>query len=333
MYLDRKTFSDKILAGQKIITGIFGTTLDKETKIFLKKTVPGGIILFSRNIQTKDQLKRLNSDILNFYNELELPTPFISVDQEGGTVARMKEPEFKELPSIDSISSVKESTDHAKKMSALLKECHFNMNMAPVLDCATLMKNSIMKSRSFPGSVENVAELGAAMSLEYMKNGIIPVGKHFPGIGKTDLDSHLTLPVYEENINFMEQNDLVPFIKAIESNIPALMFSHILYRDLDPEWPASLSREVCRNLLRKKLGFNGISMTDDLDMKAITSDIETSVKRIKEADQDIALICHSLENVETVFNYFLKELKKGEIDILKSIDRIFRVKNNFLYER
>ena len=330
MIFEIKKYSPAVLAGQKIITGFYGTELTKDTKKYIKEVNPGGLILFARNIENPPQLKKLNKDILNFYKELKLPPPFISVDQEGGAVSRMKEPKFKEISSLESVNTAQKARDHADEMCKIIKEFHFNMNMAPVLDIASLEKKSIMKSRSFPGSPEKVAELGIEMIKQYIKNKIIPVGKHFPGIGKTTLDSHLCLPVAEQSLEFMNQNDFIPFKKGINKGLPAIMFSHILYKDLDDQWPASLSEKICRNILRENFNFQGIAMTDDLDMKAITSDAVTAASQIIKADQDIALICHSIENTKTIFDYFKNELNSGNKDVLNSVKRIFKVKNLFL---
>ena len=330
MDLNLENFSPEILAGQKLITGIFGKELTEETKDYLEKIKPGGLILFSRNIENKAQLKKLNNDIFDFYEELKLPIPFLSIDQEGGSVARLKEPEFKELGALEYIDTPEKAKTHAKEMSQIIGEFGFNMNMAPVLDIASLEEKSIMKSRSFPGDAKNIAELGIVMIHEYMENKIIPVGKHFPGIGGTILDSHLCLPVFEKDYEFMEKNDLYPFLKAVNAKLPAIMFSHILYEKLDDKWPASLSEIICRDILRDKMEFNGITMTDDLDMKAITSDPLTAAKQIVIADQDIALICHSMENSEIIKDFFMEEIEKENIEVKNSVKRIFDLKNMFL---
>lgn len=331
MTLDIKDLPLEVLAGQKLITGINGTKLNTKTKEFIKKVKPGGVILFARNIENKAQLKKLNSDIIAFYKDNNLPPPFISIDQEGGSVARLKQPEFRELGPISKIDTKKDAKDHAFNMCQILKELDFNMNMAPVLDIASILKNSIMKSRSFKGAAKDVSKLGCIMIQEYIDNSIIPVGKHFPGIGGTDLDSHLCLPKYDKDYEFMLINDLLPFIDAINQQLPGIMFSHILYSKLDSKWPASLSKIICKEILREKLGFDKITMTDDLDMKAITCDIQTASKQIIEADQDIALICHSFDNVDLVYNCFLNEMKNENMPVFESVKRIFKVKNRFLY--
>lgn len=331
MILDIKNFSNDVLAGQKIITGFNSTKFDDKLKKLLLAVKPGGIILFTRNISTPEKLKKLNLKIKDFFRENMLPPPFIAIDQEGGCVARLKEPQFKELEALELIDSVEKSVEHAQKMSHILKDLHINMNMAPVLDTASLHKESIMKKRSFPGTPKNIAELGAAMIKTYTENNIIAVGKHFPGIGGTTLDSHLCLPAYEKNFEEMEKTDLIPFKKAIESDVPALMFSHILYEKLDHIWPASLSKKICLDLLRNKMNYHGVTMTDDLDMKAICYNMGTCVRKIIDADQDIALICNQIENTPKVYTHFKEALNSDNNEpILKSVQRIFALKNKFL---
>ncbi|MDY0361508.1 MAG: glycoside hydrolase family 3 N-terminal domain-containing protein [Desulforegulaceae bacterium] len=329
MSLILKNYSEEILAGQKIITGFEAHELDLKTKEFFLKIKPGGLILFKRNIKNKNQLKKLVSDILDFFEKNNIPKPFISIDQEGGIVSRLKEPDFKELPSIETVLSHEQSKEHAFEMCEILKELHINMNMAPVLDVSDLNKNSIMKKRTFKGSPKQVADLGKIMIKAYMEKGIIPVGKHFPGIGNTTLDSHEVLPEYNEEIEFIKNNDILPFNEAIRAGIPCLMFSHILYTKIDNFWPASLSKEICRKILRKELGFDGIAMTDDLDMNAVKSDFQTCAKQMLKADLDIALICNTFDKTFKVHSVFMEEIKNLNKEIFISIERIFKIKNRF----
>jgi beta-N-acetylhexosaminidase len=324
-----KNYSEEFIAGQKIITGFESYILDNNTKNFFLKIKPGGIILFKRNIKNPAQLKNLISEILEFFEKNKIPTPFISIDQEGGTVSRLKKPLFKELCSIDLIKNEKESKAHAYEMSEILKEFQINMNMAPVLDISHLNQNSIMKKRAFQGSPQKVAELGNAMIDAYIEKNIIPVAKHFPGIGNTTLDSHEVLPEYEKDYDFIEKNDLFPFEQAAKSHLPALMFSHILYKKIDPLHPASLSEKICKNILRKKLGFEKIAMTDDLDMNAVKSNFETCASLILKADMDIALICNTFDKTQKIHSVFKREIINQNKDVLKSAQRIFDVKNRF----
>jgi beta-N-acetylhexosaminidase len=163
---------------------------------------------------------------------------------------------------------------------------------------------SIMINRAFPGTPENVAKLGSCVIDTLQKNGIMAVAKHFPGIGRTTKDSHLELPVLDAkdvDQRLMEQSDFIPFKAAIKSNVAGIMLSHILYSAIDNEWPASLSYNIAKTLLRDEMGYQGVVMTDDLDMKAIRCDIKTSIRQILNAEVDITLICHKGTGIETAF--------------------------------
>ncbi len=161
-----------------------------------------------------------------------------------------------------------------------------------------------MINRAFPGTPENVAKLGSCVIDTLQKNGIMAVAKHFPGIGRTTKDSHLELPVLDAkdvDQRLMEQSDFIPFKAAIKSNVAGIMLSHILYSAIDNEWPASLSYNIAKTLLRDEMGYQGVVMTDDLDMKAIRCDIKTSIRQILNAEVDITLICHKGTGIETAF--------------------------------
>ena len=166
-----------------------------------------------------------------------------------------------------------------------------NMNMAPVLDVALPGQEGIMRDRAFGDDPAWVTTLGMAVIKHLQDKGIMAIAKHFPGIGKTRLDSHLDLPFLDEPLSLLEKEDLPPFKAAIEHGVAGIMLSHICYRLLDEKWPASLSENIAGELLRKRMGFQGVVMTDDLDMGAITRHftVNQTIHRILAADIDIAL--------------------------------------------
>jgi beta-N-acetylhexosaminidase len=161
------------------------------------------------------------------------------------------------------------------------------------------------------------------------------VAKHFPGIGRTILDSHFEMPALDIDINAMESTDLPPFENSIQSDVAGIMLAHILYKTLDPYWPASLSAPIAADLLRRRMGFDGIVMTDDLDMGAIKKhyDIKTVIQQILAADIDIILICHKGPNIENAFEEILQNLK-GSSRIKKkgmeSVKRIMKLKKKYI---
>jgi beta-N-acetylhexosaminidase len=170
------------------------------------------------------------------------------------------------------------------------------------------------------------------------QRGVMAVARHFPGIGRTVLDSHLALPDLDIDVNALEEFDLVPFRAAIEKNVAGIMLSHIRYTGVDPVWPASLSPAVTADLLRKQMGYQGVVMTDDLDMGAIKPgyDIETAIGQILASDVDIALICHKGPDIEAAHEKIRGASEADEkLKAMgqRSLERILRLKNTYLGEK
>lgn len=321
------------IAGQLLMFGFDGTSFSSDIRFLIQKLRIGGVILFKRNIETPGQVHDLCMAMQEAALSAGMPPLFIAVDQEGGTVARLKNPHFEEYPGASSVGSVAEAEEITSDMAKVLKKLGFNMNMAPVLDISFDGETSIMKNRAYSDSPSGVAEFGRAVIRMFQNNGIMAVGKHFPGIGRTVLDSHLTLPVLEAERKILETTDFIPFKMAIEENVSGIMMSHILYKDLDPDWPASLSARIAHDLLRKDMGYDGLSLTDDLDMKAINHDIKTCVSMILMANVDVSLVCSRNSNQENALDEMLR-LAKDNFDalenIMKSVGRIFKAKGKYL---
>jgi len=210
----------------------------------------------------------------------------------------------------------------------------FNVNFAPVVDVLPPEGESIMKGRAFTGPPGRVAELGAAVVRSLQETGIMAVAKHFPGIGSTVLDSHKELPVCPANLEELKQYDLVPFSSAIAANAGGIMLSHILYPALDPEWPASLSVEIVKNLLRNGMGYDGVVFTDDLDMGAVAGriSIEACMERLLETDSDMALICHQGPSISAAHQALVRLLEKSPAlrqSAITSAARILAAKSRF----
>ena len=326
-------FDDKELAGQRLMAGFDGTGFNDDIKNLIRAFKIGGLILFSRNIETPDQIRRLCLSAQEYALSLGLPPLFIAVDQEGGSVARLKAPFFTHFHGNAHISSTEQAYEFARITAREIKSVHINMNLSPVMDVIPKGFDSIMKGRAFEGSCEKVGKLGACVIEQMQKQGIMACAKHFPGIGNTQKDSHFDCPVLDSELEAMEAQDLIPFVAAKESKVAAIMLSHIIYRKLDRKWPASLSPKIAKDLLRNKIGFQGIVMTDDLDMKAINHDIKTCIDQILKSEIDIALICHTGPDIEAAFMeiYNLmsnnKELRtRGE----ESVKRILKIKKQYL---
>lgn len=310
--MKKTALSRQQLAGQRLMAGFDGTRFNREIRHLIEDLSVGGLILFSRNIETPEQVAALCAEAQASAASCGLPGLIIAIDQEGGQVARLKPPHFSSFPGNPEIRSLNDAETFATVTSRELRQVLVNMNFAPVLDVIPETGESIMSRRAFPGSPENVAELGSRVITTFQAQGIMAVAKHFPGIGRTRIDSHLDLPLLEAPLELLERTDLLPFRAAIECGVSGIMLSHILYTDLDPEWPASLSTTIARDLLRNKLGYTGVVMTDDLDMKAIRHDIPTCIRQILQADIDMVLICHAGPNIDIAFSELLAGISQSQ---------------------
>ncbi len=325
--------SIETLAGQRLMAGFDGTDLDDELKFLIHDLRVGGIILFTRNVEDAGQVSRLCKNAQVFARRCNCPPLFVAIDQEGGQVARLKKPMFREFEGTPAITSPAKATLFGKEMAILLKGLHLNMNLAPVMDTVPHGFEGIMNQRVFLGSPDTVAALGMGVINALQTQGIMAVAKHFPGIGRTTLDSHLHLPVLETPKEELMQTDLIPFQTAINGRVSGIMLSHILYTGLDSRWPASLSVKIAGTLLRDQLGYDGLVMTDDLDMKAITYDIPTAVQRILKARIDMFLICHSGPDIEAAIVETRKCLDRDETMYkhgITSVRRILNTKRQYL---
>jgi beta-N-acetylhexosaminidase len=321
-----------LMAGQKLMVGFDGQKFNSDLEFLISELKIGGIVLFSRNIDSPEQLKTLLRKIKEFSNICELPKPFVAIDQEGGEVARLKEPfiVFKGNPYI---KNKNDAQAFAKTQAFELNELGINMNFAPVLDVIPKHYKSIMQKRAFNGDAKKVAELGSYIIETFQAFNTIAVAKHFPGIGRTFIDSHFERPTIDRSIEQLFEEELIPFENAIQSNVSGIMLSHIMYSNIDPEWQASLSPKIAKNLLRKKMNFNGLIMTDDLDMKSVNYDIKTCAKQILLSDIDMVLICHKGPDIENMFYEFKELIIQNKIFLesaKRALKRIIDIKNKYL---
>lgn len=294
------------------MAGFSGTELNTDLRYLIRELKVGGVILFSRNIQTPSQVRHLCRSIQDYAGSCGQPPLFIAVDQEGGPVARLKAP-FTEFPGQPHIRTSADAIRFGDITGRELFDVGINMNMAPVLDVAPEGAESVMAGRVFGHDPAHAGQMGSLVIRRLQKNRVLAVGKHFPGIGKTTLDSHQDLPSLDCPLEVLEAFDLLPFKKAIEAQVAGMMLSHIRYTAIDPQWPASLSPRVTA-LLRDKLGYKGLVLTDDLDMGAIANyyDIQTVVGQLLRAGVDIALICHPGPAIETAFSEISAQMAAGE---------------------
>lgn len=327
-------YSPEQIAGQRLMVGFEGTQLNKELMFLIDMIKVGGVILFSGNLETPGQIKVLCSSIQKYALSKNQPPLFISVDQEGGQVARLKAP-FTQFSGNPGMKGPDDAKYFARATAKELKGVGINMNMAPVLDVTPEDIQSIMTKRAFGSDPEYVSDMGVKVIEHLQRGGVMAVAKHFPGIGRTTLDSHLELPSLEVNFSDLKSFDLLPFVSAVNNDVAGIMLSHILYKKIDPVWPASMSSIIAKELLRDSMGYDGIVMTDDLDMGAVVKhyDIITAIRKILSAEIDIILICHKGPDIEKGFDEILRNINdsqemktKGEA----SLRRILKLKQRYL---
>ncbi len=324
--------------GQLFMIGIPGPHLDEETETLIRDYNPGGVILFTRNIEDPVQLTRLCRDLrdtVKKYNGLPL---FLAVDQEGGRVARLREP-FTRFPGNAAIGMDAHPVVRAEEFGLItareMKMVGLNMNLAPVVDVRRGKPEKQMKGRTFGEDPEMVALLGRAVVKSLQENGVMAVAKHFPGLGSASLDPHFHLPRIDMEIEEMEEVNLPSFKSAIDEGVSAIMTSHAIYPALDSELPATLSPLILTNLLRGKMGFDGLVITDDLEMGAIAKHwgVAEGAAGALEAGADILLVCEDQKNFLESLGLIRGRVLQGKIPyqrLHQSTERIKRAKARFL---
>lgn len=254
---------------QMIMIGIGGCELTPEEKELIHAYPFGGYILFSRNCREPLQILSLCRSL---WNRAGSSPPFIGIDQEGGRVHRLPPP-FTHFPAAHRIGA-RDDPDvayQAARASAMeLALVGINLNFAPVLDIDSDSKNPIIGDRAFGSDTDRVIKIGMASTRGLRAGGIIPCAKHFPGHGATDQDSHIGLPVADRSSEALRQREILPFAHACRQHIESLMTAHVVFRSLDPDFPATLSSKIIGGLLRSELRYDGVVFGDDLEMKAVS---------------------------------------------------------------
>ena len=334
--LDLSELNTKI--GRLFMAGMPGTQLDKDTEALIRDYCLGGVILFSRNIENPVQLATLINDLIDAAMKYHGKALFLAIDQEGGRVARLKEP-FTLFPGNTVIGEDKDPLKRAKEFARITAKemllTGLNMDLAPVVDVRRGEPEKHLGGRTFSDDPETVALLGSTVIKGLQEKGIMAVAKHFPGLGRASVDPHHHLPTIEADIKEIEEINLKPFKSAIESGVSAVMTSHAIYPALDPDNPATLSYKIVTELLRETLGFQGLVITDDLEMGAIGKKwgVPAGATAAFEAGADILLICEDQNMVLESINTLRQKLLKGDISshrLHQSIERIMAAKSTFL---
>jgi len=299
-------------AGRFVITGLPGTELPADLAALWRRYRVGGVILFRHNVVGPRQLRRLVADLL----EVLGPEALISVDQEGGAVLRLP---FLPSPPPGMSLGAADDPELARAVGAAtargLAAYGFNLNFAPVLDLNTNPENPVIAERSFGADPERAGELALAWHEGHVREGVATTGKHFPGHGDTTVDSHLGLPVVHKSLDELRRLELVPFARAT-GRVPALMTAHIVYPELDGELPATLSRRILTGLLRQELGYDGVVVSDALNMRAIADRWgapEAAVRSLA-AGADLVMPLGDLELQAATLQRIQDALDAGELD-------------------
>lgn len=284
---------------QLFLWGFEGVSLSQEMKRLLREYPPAGVILFRRNLENKDQIRGLTRELRQAAGRPIL----IGIDEEGGRVGRLPDP----LEHFPPAATYGEGYRKTKRLNPILRSARrlgrqlrllgINTDFAPVLDVNSNPKNPIIGDRAFSENPAIVAKTAVAFYEGLKSVGIVACGKHFPGHGDTATDSHLELPRVDRSKKDLGEVELVPFRAAICQHIPLLMTAHVIYKALDPAKPATFSKKILMDLLRKKLGYQGLVVSDDLHMKAVSAKhslVESSVLSLA-AGVDLVLICREGE--------------------------------------
>ena len=321
--------SDADKVGQLMMIGIHGQSLNDDAKFMLNEYRVGGIILFDRNMESKDQVKTLITDINKAGKSAGLTPLFLGIDQEGGAVARMDDKLIK-VPPAEEVGKepVEQAAALAKEVGTELKDLGFNINFAPVADLG------LTYGRSYSTNPDEVVRYASAVGKSYDEAGLWYSYKHFPGIGKTDVDLHADtsiVPVSKETLLSEDTKVFVDLIKQSKPNTYTIMVSHAMYPQIDPDHPSSLSKTIITDWLRKDMGYNGVVVTDDMDMGALAKHYtfgDMAVQSIL-AGSDILLVCHEYEHMQEAYNGLMKAVKDGRISkerLDESVKRILLMK-------
>ena len=325
-------------AGQRLIIGISGKGITQEERALIREIQPGGVILFSRNVEDPEQVRELNRELLSLVDKRY---PLIRcVDQEGGRVQRVKAPatEWPPMQWLGNLGQPEFTARVAQAMALELRAMEFDLDFAPVADVHSNPKNPIIGDRAFATQAALVAEQIAAFIPAMQAEGIITCAKHFPGHGDTHTDSHLELPVVEEDPDRLMAREVLPFRAAIQAGVGTVMTAHVLYPGFDEENPATMSQKILRRLLREKLGFSQLLISDDLEMKAVRGKypLDIQLMRATSATVDSFLVCKEAPLQHESWEQLIRiqeEDKMQEDGAIDAVKRVNALRERFLKNR
>jgi beta-N-acetylhexosaminidase len=280
---------------KSLIVGCSGPELTADERAFLRDVRPCGLILFARNCQTRDQIRKLTDDARESVKSDAL---LVLVDQEGGRVQRMGPPEWRKYPPALAFAHLYRNDRHealdaahavTRLMAADLHEVGITVDCAPVLDVPAPGAHDIIGDRAYGGSPETIIALARVVADAFLEGGVLPVIKHLPGHGRARSDSHKTLPVVEASSEELAGTDFKPF--AALNDLPLAMTAHVVLKAFDEDAPASVSALIMNEVIRGAIGFDGLVMSDDLDMAALKGSLSKRATDAIAAGCDVALHC------------------------------------------
>ena len=310
--------------GRLLIAGFNGDRIPVELKGLAREFGLGGVILLPRNVVEPEQVAEVCYEASRLVPDLP---PWVSIDQEGGRVTRLKAP-FTEWPPMATLGRSGDAALadlFARALASELKAVGITLDYAPVLDVRTNPGNRVIGDRALSEKAEEVARLGASVIRALQGEGVAACGKHFPGHGDTAQDSHLELPVVRKKIDELKSVELPPFVHACRNEVEALMTAHVLYPALDANYPATLSRRIVGELLRGELGYDGVVFSDDLEMKAVSENysVEEAVRLGLLAGIDVLLFGHEIEKASAAFDFLCRETERNR-EIRERVEASYR---------
>lgn len=316
-----KSLEDKI--GQMLLVGFQGLEAPEHILDWLREGKIGGVILFARNVDNPQQLAALCKSI---HEAAKFPA-LIAIDQEGGMVARLHSRNgFTESPGAMALASAKNNEQQTEAVSAVLgselRSLGINWNYAPSVDISYNAQNPTVGTRSFGNNNDIVSQMAAAAVRGFQKAKIAACAKHFPGLGDTAIDTHLELAALDTNVEYLLENDMLPYRAAIEADLATIMTTHTLFTTLDETYPATLSPHIVQRLIRKELAYEGVVVSDCMEMRAISDNYGAGESAILGmlAGLDIILMSHTHSMQEEAFQAMLDAAHSGRVP-LDIIDR------------
>lgn len=331
--IDRMSIDEKI--GQMIFAGISSTEPNAEAEQLINDYKVGGIIFNGKNMTSPSQTVAYINFLQAKNRKNKLPL-FFGIDQEGGRISKLPG-DLIDIPTNLELGDINDhsfSFELGSVLGKLVSAYGFNINFAPVLDVNSNPENPVIGDRSFGNSPNLVSELGIQTMKGLQSEKIIPTIKHFPGHGDTSVDSHLELPTVNKSLTELEKLELIPFNRAVDEGADMVMIAHILLPKIDREHPSSLSEVIITDLLRNQIGFDGVIITDDMTMEAITGNFEigsAAVMSVK-AGSDIIMVAHDYDEIIKVISVLKKAVEDGEIPeerINESVTRILQLKEKY----